>query len=111
MADDVHDDDQITIEEIKALFGDEIPIVAFKLLFPEKSKPLTSNELRTALRSLSSSQREFQHRLIENAFSWALQDCNYLNPKYMDRLIEESKLGMKPEQAAGWNATSSRTSD
>ncbi|MNU30403.1 hypothetical protein D3C71_188880 [compost metagenome] len=110
MADDVHGD-QITIEEIEALFGDEIPMVAFKLLFPEKSKPLTLHELRTALRSLSSSQRKFQHRLIENAFSWALQDCNYLNPKYMDRLIGETMLGMKPEQAAGWNATSSRTSD
>ncbi|NTF17987.1 hypothetical protein G6L37_06190 [Agrobacterium rubi] len=45
------------------------------------------------------------HRLIENAFSWALQDCNYLNPKYMDRLIQETSAGMKPEQAADWNAT------
>lgn len=110
MAHDVHDGDQITIEEIEALFGDEIPIVGLKLLFPEKSRPLTLHELRTALRSLSSSQREFQHRLIENAFSWALQDCNYLNPKYMDRLIEETMLGMKPEQAAGWSAASGRTS-
>ncbi len=47
----------------------------------------------------------FLHRLIENAFSWALQDCNYLNPKYMDRLIAETIGGMKPEQAAQWNAT------
>jgi hypothetical protein len=47
----------------------------------------------------------FLHRLIENAFSWALQDCNYLNPKYMDRLIAETISGMKPEQAAEWNAT------
>lgn len=47
----------------------------------------------------------FLHRLIENAFSWALQDCNHLNPKYMDRLIAETIGGMKPEQAAEWNAT------
>lgn len=49
--------------------------------------------------------REFLHQLIENAFSWALQDCNYLSPKYMDRLIAETRAGMKPEQAATWNAT------
>lgn len=47
----------------------------------------------------------FLHRLIENTFSWAMQDCNYLSPKYMDRLIAETILGMKPEQAAVWNAT------
>jgi hypothetical protein len=47
----------------------------------------------------------FLHRLIENAFSWALQDCNHLNPKYMDRLIAATILGMTPEQAADWNAT------
>lgn len=51
------------------------------------------------------SDRDFLHRLIENAFSWALQDCNYLNPKYMDRLIDCTHNGMKPEQAAVWNAT------
>jgi hypothetical protein len=48
----------------------------------------------------------FLHRLIENAFSWALKDCNYLNPKYMDRLIAETITGMKPEQAAKWNDSS-----
>lgn len=49
--------------------------------------------------------KEFLHRLIENAFSWALEDCNYLNPKYMDRLIAATEGGMKPEEAAVWNAT------
>ncbi|WP_026618314.1 hypothetical protein M728_000350 [Ensifer sp. WSM1721] len=50
-------------------------------------------------------ERDFTHRIIENAFSWALKDCNYLNPKYMERLIAETYQGMKPEQAAIWNAT------
>lgn len=54
---------------------------------------------------IESAQDGFLHRLIENAFSWALQDCNYLHPKYMDRLIAETIRGMKPEQAAEWNAT------
>jgi hypothetical protein len=49
--------------------------------------------------------REFLHRLIENAFSWALQDCNYLSPKYMDRLLAATREGMTPEAAAFWNAT------
>jgi len=54
---------------------------------------------------IEAAQDGFLHRLIENAFSWALQDCNYLNPKYMDRLIAETIRGMNPEQAAEWNAT------
>lgn len=51
------------------------------------------------------SQDGFLHRLIENAFSWALRDPNHLNPKYMDRLIAETVRGMSPEMAAAWNAT------
>ena len=30
---------------------------------------------------------DFLHRLVENAFSWGKQDCNYLNPKHMDKFI------------------------
>jgi len=68
--------------------------------------------LRMELASLAASpspvdsrdDRDFLHRLIENAFSWALRDCNYLNPKYMDRLIDRTHNGMKPEHAATWNA-------
>lgn len=97
-------DDPITLAEIQALFGADVPNAALEV-FPETAQPLTMDELRIALRMISTSQLEFRHRLIENAFSWALQDCNYLNPTYMNRLIAETIAGMKPEQAAEWNAT------
>lgn len=104
------DSDLISFEEVRALFGDELPITAFKLLFPEKSDRLDVTELLTVLRALSGARAGFLHRLIENAFSWALQDCNYLNPKYMDRLIADTLSGMKPAQAAEWNATAPEAS-
>lgn len=46
----------------------------------------------------------FRHRLIENAFSWALESCNYLDPKAMDRLIAMTEGGMIPEAAAVWRS-------
>ncbi|MBP2459621.1 MULTISPECIES: hypothetical protein [unclassified Rhizobium] len=47
---------------------------------------------------------DFIHKLIENAFSWAMEGCHYLDPKSMDRLIEATQQGMKPEQAATWRS-------
>lgn len=47
---------------------------------------------------------DFLYRLIENVFSWAMQDCNYLDPKSMGRLIAETKTGMTPETAAVWRS-------
>lgn len=47
---------------------------------------------------------DFTHRLIENTFSWAMEDCHYLDPKSMERLIEATKAGMKPEDAATWRS-------
>jgi hypothetical protein len=98
-------DDPITVDELRSLFGEDAPNAGLEVLFPGLSKPLNTADLRTALRVISTEQMRFRHRLIENAFSWALQDCNYLNPKYMNRLIAETLAGMKPEQAAEWNAT------
>jgi hypothetical protein len=46
----------------------------------------------------------FTHRLIENTFSWAMEGCHYLDPKSMERLIEATKAGMKPEDAATWRS-------
>ena len=46
----------------------------------------------------------FLHKLVENAFSWGKQDCNYLNPKHIDAFVEATKKGMAPEQAARWVA-------
>lgn len=50
---------------------------------------------------------DFLCRLIENAFSWGKQDCNYLNPEHMDRFIEATRNGMPPEAAAAWIADGS----
>jgi hypothetical protein len=47
----------------------------------------------------------FLHKLVENAFSWGKQDCNYLNPKHIDAFIEATRNGMSPEGAAAWVAT------
>ena len=55
-------------------------------------------------------ERDFVYRLVENAFSWAVEDCNYLNPKYVDRLVAATQAGMKPEQAAVWRADAPETS-
>jgi hypothetical protein len=46
----------------------------------------------------------FLQKLVENAFSWGKQDCNYLNPKHIDAFIGATKNGMLPEQAATWVA-------
>ena len=47
---------------------------------------------------------EFQRRLVENVFSWALEDCNYLAVKDADTIIEQTRAGMTPEQAAVWRS-------
>lgn len=44
----------------------------------------------------------FLHRLVENAFSWAMQDTNYFDPKYSERLVAATLAGMDPKDAAGW---------
>lgn len=43
-------------------------------------------------------------KLVENAFSWGKQDCNYLNPKHIDAFIAATQNGMTPEAAAVWIA-------
>lgn len=48
---------------------------------------------------------EFLERLIENTFSWAMQDCNYLNPKTCAKLVEATRNGLKPEEAKDWSPT------
>lgn len=52
--------DKITIEELSKLFPAGIPIVAMKLLFPERSSALTLDELRMLLRLLSADKRNVQ---------------------------------------------------
>lgn len=47
---------------------------------------------------------DFLRRLVENVFSWALNDCNYLDPKDADAIVAETRAGMTPEQAAIWRA-------
>jgi len=53
---------------------------------------------------------DFLHHLVENAFSWGKQDCNYLNPKHVDAFIAATRDGMPPEAAAAWVANGSTTS-
>lgn len=47
-------DSRISQDELKSLFGDELPDHVVKILFPEKSEPLTLDELRVVLRALTS---------------------------------------------------------
>lgn len=51
---------------------------------------------------------DFLHKLVENAFSWGKQDCNYLNPKHIDAFIAATRNGMPPEAAAAWVANGVR---
>ena len=45
--------DKIEQSELVGMFGAEIPMVAVKLLFPEKSEPLTPAELRQVLSAIA----------------------------------------------------------
>lgn len=45
--------DKIEQSELVSMFGAEIPMVAVKLLFPEKSEPLTIAELRQVLSAIA----------------------------------------------------------
>ena len=47
----------ITVGEIRGMFGDHVPMLAVKLLFPEKSEPLTTDELREVLLLISGAPR------------------------------------------------------
>jgi hypothetical protein len=55
-------------------------------------------------------ETEFLHRLVENAFSWGKQDCNYLNPKHIEAFIAATRNGMLPESAGSWTAGGLRSS-
>lgn len=46
----------------------------------------------------------FLNRLVENAFSWALQDTNFLDPKSTDRLVAATLAGMDAKDAAEWRS-------
>jgi len=45
---------KITIDELAKMFPLGVPIMAIKILFPEKSEPLTTFEVRSILMALSS---------------------------------------------------------
>lgn len=39
--------ERLTADELADIFGDEMPVLAVKIIFPEKSEPLTADEVRT----------------------------------------------------------------
>lgn len=45
--------EKITVKELEDWFGTELPTPVIKILFPEKSKPLTLNEARGILEAMS----------------------------------------------------------
>jgi len=50
-------DARITVEELAGMFPCGVPVVAVKLLFPEKSSKLTLAEIRTILRALAADKQ------------------------------------------------------
>ncbi len=67
-----------------------------KAIMAERDRPRTPSHISVG--------DDFTHRLIENTFSWAMEDCHYLDPKSMEWLIEATKSGLKPEDAATWRS-------
>lgn len=64
---------KFTTDELADLFGDEIPLVAAKLLFPEKSKPLTTDEVRTAISAIAAKHLKASAGAVEPV-AWRLED-------------------------------------
>ena len=52
-----HGTQKFTVEELYSLFPDGLPIVIYKLIFPEKSDKLTIGEIRQIARAISKSQQ------------------------------------------------------
>lgn len=54
---------KLTTDELNTLFPEGIPLAVVKLIFPEKSEPLTVDELRFFLKAVSNSDTEFEYRI------------------------------------------------
>lgn len=77
----------LTAEELQKLFPNGVPVVAMKVLFPEKSGPLSTEEVRLILRSLSTQQPmgEVTDEMVERA------------SKAMDEKFSEAFLDVWPD--------------
>jgi len=111
------DIDQIATDIVRADYSNQSMVepdwllyeaIARAILAERKAERSRCNEiLRDAWGkqlSLDAIDDVFLARLVENAFSWALEQTNYLDPKHALRLVDATRNGMKAEEASVWRS-------